>query len=86
MQGVQVRSLAGELRYHMPQGKKKKKIKNTEQKQYCNKFNKDFKNCLRRRQMGSRLGIYNWPIHTSWGEKKMSSRPDIHHQPPVYIS
>ena len=27
MQGVQVRSLAGELRYHMPQGQKKKKSK-----------------------------------------------------------
>ena len=32
--------------------------------------------------MGSRLDIYNWPpVHTSWGEKKMSSRPDIHYQP-----
>ena len=36
MQGVQVRSLVGELRSHMPQ--------NMERKQCCDKFNKDFKN------------------------------------------
>ena len=37
--------------------------------------------------MGSRLGVYNWPpVHTSLGEKKISSRLDIHYQPPVYIS
>ena len=34
VQEVQVRSLARELRSHMPGAKKKKK-----QKQYCNKFN-----------------------------------------------
>ena len=39
MQGVWVRSLVRELRSHMPHGKKQ----NTKQKQYCNKFNKDFK-------------------------------------------
>ena len=42
MQGVWVRSLVGELRSHMPHGQKNQNIK---QKQYCNKFNKDFKNC-----------------------------------------
>ena len=31
-----------ELKSHMPSGQKKKK--NIKQKQYCNKFNKDFKN------------------------------------------
>ena len=37
--------------------------------------------------MGSRLDIYNWPpVHTSWGEKKMGSSPDIHYQLSVYIS
>ena len=41
MQGVGVRSLVGELRSHMPQGPENQSIK---QKQYCNKFNKDFKN------------------------------------------
>ena len=41
MQGVRVRSLVGELRSHMPRGQKTKTIK---QKQYSNKFNKDFKN------------------------------------------
>ena len=40
-QGVRVRSLVGELRSHMPCGQK---IQNIKQKQYCNKFSKDFKN------------------------------------------
>ena len=40
-QGVQVPSLVGELRSHMTWGQKKQNIK---QKQYCNKYNKDFKN------------------------------------------
>ena len=40
MQGVQVRSLVGKLRFHMRCGQKTKNIK---QKQYCNIFNKDFK-------------------------------------------
>ena len=40
MQGAQVRSLVGELRTHMPGGQKPKNMK---WKQYCNKFNKDFK-------------------------------------------
>ena len=40
MQGVQVQSLVGELRSHMPCDQKKK----TKQKQYCNEFNKDFEN------------------------------------------
>ena len=41
MLGVQVPSLVGELRSHMSPGQKNQNIK---QKQYCNKFNKDFKN------------------------------------------
>ena len=41
MQGVQVQSLDRELRSHMPHHQKTKNIR---QKQYCNKFNKDFKN------------------------------------------
>ena len=41
MQEEWVQSLVRELRYHMPCDQKKKKIK---QKQYCNKFNEDFKN------------------------------------------
>ena len=41
MQGLQVRSLVGELRSHMPQSQKNQNMK---QKQYCNKFNKDFAN------------------------------------------
>ena len=40
MHGMQVQSLVGQLRSHMPWGQKKKDIK---QKQYCNKFTKDFK-------------------------------------------
>ena len=41
MQGAQVQSLFGELRPHMPWGPKPKNVK---QRQYCDKFNKDFKN------------------------------------------
>ena len=40
---VQVQSLVGELRSHMPCGQKKQSIK---QKLYCNKFSEDFKNDL----------------------------------------
>ena len=43
MQGVQVQSLVGELRPHMPQGQKNQ---NAKQKQYCDKFNEDSKNGL----------------------------------------
>ena len=41
MQGVQVQSLTGELISHVPCGQKNQNIR---QKQYSNKFNKDFKN------------------------------------------
>ena len=41
MQGLQVQSLVGELRFYMLQSQK---TQNTEQKQYCNKFNKDLQN------------------------------------------
>ena len=41
VQGMWVHSLVGKLIFHMPHGQKNKNIK---QKQYCNKFNKDFKN------------------------------------------
>ena len=39
MQGLQVQSLVKELRSYMPHGQKTQTIK---QKQYCNKFSKDF--------------------------------------------
>ena len=42
MQGVRIQSLVRELRSHLPRGQKKPK--NIKQNQYCNKFNKDFKN------------------------------------------
>ena len=36
--------------------------------------------------MGFRLSIYNWPpVHTSYGEKKMGSRPDIHSAPCLHF-
>ena len=38
---VQIQSLVGELRFHMPYSQRKQNVK---QKPYCNKFNKDFKN------------------------------------------
>lgn len=46
-QGLQVRSLVGELRYQIPQGQKSKTLKNkTEQNRnsIVNKFKKDLKN------------------------------------------
>ena len=43
IQGVQVQSLARELRSHIPQGQR---VKNIKQKLYCNKFNKDFKKII----------------------------------------
>ena len=48
MEGVWVQSLVGELRSHMPGGKKQqnktKEKTPIKQKEYCNKFNKDLKN------------------------------------------
>ena len=40
MQGLQVWPLVFELRSYIPHGQKNQKVK---QKQYCNKFNEDFK-------------------------------------------
>ena len=40
MQGVQILSLVEELRSHLPHAQEPKQ----KQKQYCNKFNKNFKN------------------------------------------
>ena len=40
VQGVHVRSLMGKLRSHMPGGQNNQ---NEKKKQYCNRFNKDFK-------------------------------------------
>ena len=40
MQGLQVQSLVRELRFHMPLGQESKH----QNKPYCNKFNKGFKN------------------------------------------
>ena len=57
MQRVQVWSSVRELRSRTPQGQKKKNPpnkQNIKQKQYCNKFNKDFKNGL----------------HNKWSKKK----------------
>ena len=43
VQGVQVQSLVREQRSHVPRSQKIETLKE-KQKQYCNKFNKDFKN------------------------------------------
>ena len=56
MQGVQFRYLVREPRSHMPCGQKTKNIK---QKQYCNKFNKDFKNCPHQKSLKKNLKE-NW--------------------------
>ena len=51
IQGLWVQPLVKDLKSHIPQGQKKpnkqtkkKQQKNIKQKQYCNKFNTDFKN------------------------------------------
>ena len=64
-QGVRVRSLLRELRSHMPCGQKIK------QKQYCKKFNKDFKNGPHQkkkvRKPWSKRNFLNWPeIQEPW--------------------
>ena len=41
--------MVGELRFHMPPGQKKKK--KHKHKQYCNKFNKDFKRKKEKKEM-----------------------------------
>ena len=48
MQGVLVQSLIWELCSHMPCGQKKPEHK--QQKLYCNKFNKDFKNGIHQKK------------------------------------
>ena len=48
-------SLIGKLRSHILHGKKKKK--NRIQKQYCNKFNKDFKNGPRQKKKKRKVAI-----------------------------
>ena len=56
MQGMRVWSLAGDLRSHMPRGQKTK----TKQKQYCNKFNKDFKMVHIKKKSEKASGDYNY--------------------------
>jgi len=41
----------------MPQGQKEKKPKNLKQKQYCNKFNKDFKNGPRLKNLKTKQNL-----------------------------
>ena len=48
MQGVPVRSLVKELRYHMPHGQKNKNVK---QKRYCNKLSKNLKKKKRHKSL-----------------------------------
>ena len=43
IEGVQVLSLDGKLRAHVPHGQKTKTLKKKTQKQHYNKFNSDFK-------------------------------------------
>ena len=64
MQGVQLRSLVGELRFHMPHGQKTQNIK---QKQYCNKFNKDFKNGPQQKKSlkKKKKNIWHADVHVS---------------------
>ena len=49
-----------ELRPHMPRGQNTK----TKQKQYCNQFNKDFKNGPHQKKKNKRLGQRYTHTHT----------------------
>ena len=68
-QGVWVPSLVGELRSHMPHGQKKQNIK---QKQYCNKFNKDFKIVPYRKSLKKKEDI-PWDYDEIWGVINVAS-------------
>ena len=71
MQGVQVWSLVGELRSHMPSSQKKP----IKQKQYCNKFNKDFKKCPHQKSLKNKIRatLKLWEIDD--GRKKITKIP-----------
>ena len=58
IQGVWVQFLIRELRSCMPHSQKKQ-TKNVKWKQYCNKINKDLKNCpyLKKKKLGQRVVI-----------------------------
>ena len=56
LQRVRIWSLVRELRTHMPHGQQPQNIK---QKQYCNKFNKDFKNDLHQKIKGKKTMSFN---------------------------
>ena len=45
--GIRVQALLRELKSHKPHGQKNQNIK---QKHYCNKFNKDFKNGVKKKK------------------------------------
>ena len=66
VQGVWVWSLVGELKSHMPCGQKNQNIK---QKQYCNKFSKDFKNGPHQKKKSKKshkciiLHFWKWDVH-----------------------
>ena len=59
--GIQVQALLRELKSHKPHGQKNQNIK---QKHYCNKFNKDFKNGVKKKKKRSPLAYVNWPLST----------------------
>ena len=64
MHGVWVRFLVGEMRPHMPQGQTK--IPKTKQKQYYNKFNKDFKNDPHQKKKNIKInGLFVWVLSPS---------------------
>ena len=60
MQGVQFRSLTGELESHMSCGKKQ----NIKQKYYCNKLNKDFENGLYKKNLKKKKKLIE---KSNWG-------------------
>ena len=63
VQWVQALSLVRELRFHMLWGQKTNK--QTKQKRYCNKFNKDFKNHAHQKTLKKKKKSACFP--TAWG-------------------
>ena len=89
VQEVWVQSLLGELRSHMPCGQKTK----TEQKQYGEKFNKDFKNGPRQKKKKHTKNFKKQNIPTRYifpSQAQIYQSPPLNHlilfPPAVYLS
>ena len=83
MQGTWVWTLVREPTPHMPQGQKTKTI---QQEQYCNKFNKDFRNSPSNLKKEKQTAVWSrkagYLESRSWpGVKRLITRKTINRQP-----